>query len=384
MRDILTVAKKELRAYFDDKVLLIQILFLPFVIVFGFGLLMSVMMEANAESAGSEIKAYSINAPADFSAALSEIGVTAAPDDDTEKYIGEIKDKEIDLLVVFPEDFAVAEVGAETLSDIEVYFNSNKSSSAEIYSAASTLFTSMQPRIFTVNASADKKYDLFDESEGFRKFLGSIVPVMVFMAVFMMGMNLASNSIAGDKEKGFLNTLLITPIKRSSLAAGKSATILVSAIISSISAFVGMAVSLPKLASAMGIEGSVSYSAADYMILLLGVVTAAFVLATILLIVSTLSKDVKQATTVSPIFLLLLMIPSFLSSTESFSASIEKMGTVNYVIPVWNSIQLLNDIIELDYTALNVVITCAVNIVTAAVGILAVGKLFENEKIVNG
>lgn len=384
MRDILTVAKKELRACFSDKVILMQILILPFVIVFGYGLLMTAMMDADSEPSGSEIKAYSINAPADFDAALSDIGVTAAPDTDVEKYIGEIRDKEIDLLVVFPEDFIVAEVGAEVLSDIEVYFNSNKSNSVNTYYAATALFTAMQPRIFTVNAAQDKVYDLFDEGAAFRMLLGGIMPIMVFMAVFMICMNLAANSIAGDKENGFLNTLLITPIKRGSLAAGKSATILAVAIIGSISAFVGMAMSLPRFAAAMEIKSDISYSAADYLTLFLGVVTAAFVFAAVLLIVSTLSKDVKQATTVSPIFLFVIMIPSMLGSTESFSASIDSLGTVNYVIPVWNSVQLLKDIIELDHTAVNVIITCAVNIVAAAVGIFAVGKLFENEQIVNG
>lgn len=383
MKDILAVAKKELKACFGDKVILMQILLLPFVIVFGYALLMSVMMEANTEPV-SEVKAYSVNAPADFNAALSELKITVAPDSDTEKYIAQIRDKELDLLVVFPEDFAIAEPLADAvLSDIEVYYNSNKSTSVQTYYAATSLFTAMQPRIFTVNA-ADKTYDLFDESASFRMLLGGTIPIMVFMAVFMICMNLASNSIAGDKEKGFLNTLLITPIKRGSLAAGKSVTILVVAVIGSISAFVGMAMSLPKLAEAMGIEGGASYSAIDYLMLFLGVVTAMFVLAAVLLIVSTLSKDVKQATTVAPIFLFAIMIPSLLGSTEGFSASIEKLGTTNYVIPVWNSIQLLKDIIELDYTGVNVVISCAVNIVAAAIGVFAVGKLFENEKIVNG
>ena len=382
MKDILTVAKKELRACFGDKVILMQILLLPFIIVYGYALLTSVMLQANSEPTNTPIKAYAINAPADFGAALSEINITAAPDGDPERYLAQIKDKELDLLVVFPDDFAIAESGAETLSDIEVYFNSTKSSSIKTYSAVTALLTAMQPRIFTVNA-ADKVYDLVDENEAFRMFLGNLTPLIVFMAVFMICMNLASNSIAGDKEKGFLNTLLVTPIKRSSLAAGKSVTILIVSIIGSISAFVGMAASLPQLASAMEITDGVNYGAADYLILFLGVVTAMFVLAAALLITSTLSKDVKQATTVAPIFMLAIMIPGMLAATDSFSAAVEKLGTVNYVIPVWNSMRLLKDIIELDYSLRHVAITFAVNIVVAALGVFAVGKMFENENIVN-
>lgn len=384
MRDILTVAKKELKACFSDKVILLQMLVLPFIIVFGYALLMSTMMQADSGQKDTQITAYSINAPADFDAALSEIDVTAAPDSDIEKYIEEVKNEELDLLVVFPEDFALAEPGSKTLSDIEVYYNGSKNSSMETYSKASMLFTAMQPQLFTVNSSADKTYNLFDEGASFRKFLGGIIPLMVFMAVFLVCMNLAANSIAGDKEKGFLNTLLVTPAKRSSLAIGKSVTILVVAIIGSISAFVGMAMSLPKIASAMEFEGSMNYSIADYSALFFAVITSAFVLAAILLVVSTLSKDVKQATTIAPIFMFVIMIPSMLATTSGFSASIEKLGTTNYVIPVWNTMMVMKDITELNYTVQNVIITCAVNIIAAAIGIFAVGKLFENEKIVNG
>ena len=200
----------------------------------------------------------------------------------------------------------------------------------------------------------------------------------------MVCMNLAANSIAGDKEKGFLNTLLVTPIKRESLAAGKSISILVVAIIASCSAFIGMAISLPNFAKALKIAEKTSYSIPDYGVLLGAVITGAFVCAVILLIISTVAKDTKQATTLSPILLLVVMIPSLMCSTESFSKNVEKLGTTNYLIPVWNSVKLLQDGIKLDYSWANAGITFGVNVVVALFGIFFIGKLFNREKIVNG
>jgi ABC-type Na+ efflux pump permease subunit len=118
MRDILTVAKKELRAYFSDKVIVLQMILLPFALVFGYAILMSVMMEANTGTVDHEIKAYSIHAPEAFEESLAQMDITAAPDDNLEDYIRQVKEKELDLLVVFPEDFAFAEPGADALSDI--------------------------------------------------------------------------------------------------------------------------------------------------------------------------------------------------------------------------------------------------------------------------
>ncbi len=387
MRDIITVAKKELKAFFSDKAILLQMFILPFAIVFGYGMLMSAtwsnMADDKAPKKNETVIAYSVNAPDEFKTVLDELGIKPAPDNDVEKYKNQVKSKEADMIMVFPDDFKMDEPGSASLSNIDMFYNSDKKSSMELYSKATVMFTTMQPRIFTFNESADKEYDLIDKASMLRNLLSGIIPLMVFMAVYMVCMSLAANSIAGDKEKGFLNTLLVTPIKRESLAAGKSISILVVAIIASCSAFIGMAISLPKFAKALKVAEDTSYSVSDYALLLGAVITGAFVCAVILLIISTVAKDTKQATTLSPVLLLVIMIPSLMCSTESFSKSVEKLGTTNYVIPVWNSVKLLQDGIKLDYSWANAGIAFGVNIVVALFGIFFIGKLFNREKIVN-
>jgi ABC-type Na+ efflux pump permease subunit len=388
MRDIITVAKKELKAFFSDKAILLQMFILPFAIVFGYGMLMAAtwsnIADDKAPKKNETVIAYSMNAPDEFKTVLDELGIKPAPDKDIEKYKDQVKSKEADMIMVFPEDFKMDEPGSSTLSNIDIFYNSDKKSSMELYSKATVMFTTMQPRIFTFNESTDTDYDLIDKASMLRNLLGGIIPLIVFMAVYMVCMSLAANSIAGDKEKGFLNTLLVTPIKRESLAAGKSISILVVAIIASCSAFIGMAISLPKFADALKIAEKTSYSIPDYGVLLGAVVTGSFVCAVILLIISTVAKDTKQATTLSPIILLVVMIPSLMCSTESFAAHVENLGTTNYVIPVWNSVKLLQDGIKLNYSWTNAGITFGVNVVVALLGIVCIGKLFNREKIVNG
>jgi len=156
------------------------------------------------------------------------------------------------------------------------------------------------------------------------------------------------------------------------------------AVIASCSAFLGMALSLPKFSEALAIAENTSYSISDYALLLGAVITGAFVFAVILLIISTIAKDVKQATQLSPILLLIVMIPSIMCSSESFSSSVEKLGTTNYLIPVWNSVKLLQDGIKVSYSWANAGITFGINIAAALLGIVIIGKLFRREKIVNG
>ena len=57
IRDISTIARKELRSFFTDKIILIQILLLPFAIVFGYSMLMGGMSSSMIDSATKVEKA---------------------------------------------------------------------------------------------------------------------------------------------------------------------------------------------------------------------------------------------------------------------------------------------------------------------------------------
>ena len=134
----------------------------------------------------------------------------------------------------------------------------------------------------------------------------------------------------------------------------------------------------------METSDGVTYSITEYIMLFGAVVTGSFVLVAILLIFSTIAKDVKQATLISPLLLLAIMIPSLLSSSENFSQKVDSLGTTNYLIPVWNSVKTLQDVVKVQYTGISVLITVVVNIIVAVLGVLLIGKLFNREKIING
>ena len=383
LKDILTVAKKELKNCFSDKAILAQILLLPFIIVFGYAMLMSVVGGGTNGTDEKDYTADCINAPEYMTVGFEELGIKSAElDVDTIK--NQIAEKECDLLVVFPEDFAIAEVGAVELSDVQIWYNSESTDSAFLYSATAQFLGAFQPSVFTVNADADTDYDFGDENYAVKQLLGILLPMMILMSVFIVCMNLAAESIAGDKERGFLNTMLIAPIKRSSIAAGKSLCVFVAAVIGGLSAFVGMAVSLPKLAESSGATESITYSFSEYLLLFGVTITAVFALAGVLLILSTVAKDVKQATSIAPALMLVLMVASMLTIVESFGEVVDDLGMINACIPAWNTMVVMQDIIAFDYSPAFAVTTCAVNLLFAVIAIFITGRLFENEKIVNG
>ena len=381
MKDIITVAKKELKSCFSDKVILSQILLLPFIMVFGYVLLMSSMM---SDMTGDTVyDAYMISAPQSITEPLKDLGCEEIQPSEIDGIKDSIKKKQHDLLVVFPDGFAPGTAESGSLPDIEIWYNTEKNSSVMAYQNVSELLGSLQPKVFTVNGDDSIQHDLGDSNRSQRMMLGMLLPLMLLMSAFQVCSNLSAESIAGDKERGFLNTMLLTPVKRRNIAAGKSAGIFGVALMAGISGFIGMILSIPMLEKAINISGA-SYTVSEYLMLFISTFTAVAVLASILLIVSTLSKSVKQATTIVPIITVTLMVCSFLSTMDSFSAAIESMGIFNDLIPAWNAIQNLKDIICLDYSISNVLISCGVNIGLSLIAVIVVGKCFESEKIVNG
>lgn len=384
-KDIWTVAKKELKAGFSDKVVLFQIILMPFLIVFAYAMLMVVMGETQPETdTDKEVVAYYVNAPEDMKVGLEELKLQSASMDQVVNLKKEIADEDCALVVVFPENFAIADGAGEELSNIDIWFNSSNSDSYELYNMINVFLDAFQPKTFSVNIAKDVSYDLGDEEEVARELLAMLMPVILLMSVFMVCMNQAAESVAGDKERGFLNTMLIAPVKRSSIAAGKATYLLIVAIIGGLSAFIGMVISLPKLSEPLGLESNFSYSVTEYMLLFVVTITAVFALASILLIVSTVAKDVKQATNVAPVFVMILTVGSMLVNTEGFKSVIEHMGIVNNLIPAWNTMLIMQKIIQMDYSMNTILISCGVNLLFSVGAIYLMGKFFESEKIVNG
>ena len=100
--------------------------------------------------------------------------------------------------------------------------------------------------------------------------------------------------------------------------------------------------------------------------------------------VTTVAKDVKQTTSIAPALMLVLMVASMLTVTESFGEAVDGLGLINACIPAWNTLVVMQDIIAFDYSSAFSLTTCLINLLFAVIAIFVTGRLFEKERIVNG
>lgn len=102
---------------------------------------------------------------------------------------------------------------------------------------------------------------------------------------------MAPESIAGEKERGTIATLLVTPMKRSSLALGKVFSLSIIALLAGCSSFIGTFAALPKMMGGelTGVDSSV-YTPMDFAMLLLIILSTVMVLVSMIALVSAFAK----------------------------------------------------------------------------------------------
>lgn len=390
MNNIITIMKKELFRFFSDKRLLLTTILLPGLMIY---IMYSFMGEAFSSMANVEddytYEIYAINMPSVLDPVFKGLHMTYLDTQHVslEDMKTKVQEQECDLILVFPENFEteIAAYDSQNTAleapQVEIYYNSSRTESSQAYAAAAGVldqFESSMTNKFDVNAAADTDYDLASDKDITAQMFASLFPMLLMIFIFSACTALAPESIAGEKERGTLTTVLVTPIRRSQLAIGKILALSILALLSGISSFIGTALSLPKLINVQetGLDTNV-YGVQDYVLLMLIVLCSVLVIIAMISVISAYAKTVKEAASyVTPLMIIVMVI----SITTMFGDGAPK-ESYWYLIPLYNSVQCMNSVFLFSVSVINVVITVAANVVYAGVFVWILTKMFNSEKV---
>ena len=295
MKAVLTIIKKEFMRFFGDRRLLLTTLLLPGIVLYAVYSALGAVF-ANVMQDSSVPVAYVRNMPESLGEAIDEIFDLRDTDLTDEEIKSQLVEGDADIFIIFPENFDDLTVGSD-VPDVSIYYNSAQTSSSLAYSSVVALLDAYEQSIanvFNINSGSDR-YDLADSSDVSANILSMIVPMVLIMLLFSGCVAVVLESIAGEKERGTIATLLVTPIKRSYFAIGKILSLSVIAVLSGISSFLGLILSLPNLMGGMEVDFSLAaYGVLDYFGLFLVVMSTVLVLVSLLAIVSAYAKSVKE------------------------------------------------------------------------------------------
>lgn len=374
---ILTIFKKELARFFKDFRLAFVTILLPGLMIFvmysGMGALMTGMMTTPEDY---EYKLAVLNMPANIQTEFEKAGMKfeTLSEGDVDKAKEDIKNEKLDALVVFPENFDQLISSREEIPSVIIYCNSVRTESQEAYTAVASVLEQYENRLsnlFDVTMG-----NLAEEKELIGTVMSAILPMLLIVMMFTGALSVTPESIAGEKERGTIASLLVTPAKRSHIALGKILALSLIALLSGLSSTVGVLASIPRIMGDAVIPGGVSYTFGDYALLALVIMSTTVLLVGILSIVSAFAKTVKEATSwASP----LMFVAIAISFTTMFATTSSPFA---YIVPLYNSAQCMSSVFSFSVVPLNFVITIIANIIYTVLCVIVLAKMFNSEKIV--
>lgn len=408
MNKFLLILKKELLRVFGDRKLVMGLFVTPMltmVVVYGFlGIFIGGMATKTAEH---QCNVSVIGeAPAALTARLeqNECTLTTAAPEEYDALTQRIREEDkVDMLLVFPDGFEEAIARGEA-PEIEVVCDPSIDGSKKAYDIFTAASGEYRDELLAERLGGAEKLQLFvpvlnsleNEEETAGRMIGSFVVMFIVIFIFSSSMQQGIDIIAGEKERGVFATLLMAPVSRTSIAAGKAISLTIVAVLASFSIFIGILLSILVIAlyfvirmggmdAVMGqVGGALSglssfnmFSVSAMLTLLLQMVMIGILSAAVICFVSSFTKTVKEAgSKITPIYLLVML----LCYVPLMNMGATAESSLLYLIPLYGNINAIISLMAGTLTTIPLVLSVFSALGCSALLIFLTGRVFQKEK----
>lgn len=395
-----TIVKKEFARFFGDRALVFTAVIMPGLLIYLIYSFMGNGMSKMMQGSDEPTTVYVERMPASVSPLFDSLNIVLVTEGfDRQEVIAGIADKEANqILVSFPEGFDSLMVPANRDSaalapNIRIYHNSVNNTSEANYGIITAVLegfeSSLMGNYYDINreeqsddGAVEERFNQASDSDELGSILGKLFPMLIVMLIFSGCMAVAPSAIAGEKERGTIATLLVTPMKRSQLALGKIISLSTFALLSGISSFLGIILSLPKMLHAdegldIDIASMITYTTADYALLLCLILATTLIMVSMVSILSAWAKDVKSAGTMVTPFMLVVLFCGLMPMIQGDA----EIGLGLYLVPFYNSIQCMVSVFSFNVELLPMVVTIGSNILYTCIAVWVLTKMFNSEKV---
>jgi len=303
-----------------------------------------------------------------------------------------LKTQVTDVVLVFPPDFAaMSEAGARP--EVELVSDPNEQTSQiaarvvaealEKYRAAERdrrlQARNLDPEAFEAFSLVEKSAETGEAFGG--TMLSSFLPYLIIIWAFYGGFSIVSDLVAGEKERGTLETLLVSPVSREAIAFGKFLALATVSLVATMSALLGvvaMGLSNLEITKTM-FDGSVHMSAGSVFAVILSLLPLIVFFAASLLALSTIARNQREVQGYLSLASFLVLIPAMMSQFIGYTDA----ATSKWIafVPVLNTATVLRQALleKVDYRTLG--ITVGLSALLASLALLLVVHLFRKESV---
>ena len=404
MRNAVIVFKKEFYRVISDKRLLLMSVLFPGIMIFVmYSLMGGAISGENQDIQDHVMVIYEENMPETIKLLINPIEtgnteptINAEFNDATELTVAEretmLEEGTMDLYVSYPADFEENLLDYENPSyvipSIDMSYNSNEKYSNSSYWAVQSVM-GFYSSIVNVERFGDGvnvfndiiPTDFADlEKSGGQEF-AMLLPMLIVMFLFSGAMSIGPDSIAGEKERGTIATLLVTPVKRFEIAIGKVMSLSVISLMSATSSFVGIIFGLRNMMTAAsdgeaGLDASI-YGANDYLMIIAVLFATVLVIVGIISVISTYARTIKEAS----MLILPFYFVSIIIGVSSMFSGEAATNTLMYLVPIYSSVNMLISILTFSVVPTHFMLMVISSVVYVSILIYVMNRLFQSEKV---
>lgn len=217
--------------------------------------------------------------------------------------------------------------------------------------------------------------------------LAFLIPLLMLNFILTGAMATALDATAGEKERGTLESLLVTPVRRGEVVAGKLLATTLTALITAGFSLLGFLLAGFASATLLGGErqeltqalgGQLTLTAGGAVALAAVVLSAALLISAVLIALSIYARSYKEAQTYATPLTLLIVLPAVLLQFSDFL----NFGGAIYAVPLFGSMVSILDTVRGSVTAGHTLTATAANLVGAALLGLVARRSFGREEVI--
>ena len=285
------------------------------------------------------------------------------------------------------------------IENYKIYINSSKENYSTVNSKLEDIFNTykekkVKDKIEQLQLNVDETLkpvvystvDLVKTEEVAGLLLGQILPFILITGVLLGSIYPAIDSMAGEKERGTLETLFTLPISNLELIMGKYMAVSLCAIVTAILNVVSILMTLIYILSIGNISGQLfsnKFNIYDLVgplfITLICICLFAMVVSAVSMCVCSLAKSFKDAQNYITPVMFLVLIPSYASMIPNLN-----LDRTTSIIPVVNISLLIKSVLSNNANLSLIALVFISNFAFVILSVILLSKLFNSEEILFG
>ncbi len=390
-RNIRLVYQKELLDTIRDRRTIISMIIVPILIfpllTFGFSALIAGIMEKSKQEIHKIAVVNKQAAPELFEMIATSNKVQVVESDSVE---AAILRKDIRAALIIPVEFK-QKMASSAIDSLPVLYDASETKSRFAADRIEDILNEYRQKIVIarlaekgLEESLVKPFEIKQQNVASKEKMGSFLlsiflPYMILMLSLTGAMYTAMDLTAGEKERGTLETILVSPIPRWQLATGKFLTILTTSIVTTILAITSLTATMAYSISAGGAIGgemALKIAPSAIFVIFLMMIPTASLFSAVLMAISLSAKSFKEAQSYVTPFMMVVILPSLVSFIPGIDLNI---GLA--FIPLANICLSIKEALLGNINWLYISIIFLSTALYAAFAIFVAHRLFEKESI---